>query len=107
MIRTSVIVLALAVLVGCSRQNVRMAHPEDPQGRFREQIAAARRLLEQNENWTDRVEWEVLKTADGWEVIAWRVEHPDRKGPERYLPWGYSVIKLDSRMTTIGYHRKG
>jgi hypothetical protein len=84
-----------------------MEHPEDPQGRYREQIAVARRLLEQKEQWTDRVEWEVLKAGEGWEVIAWRIEYPDRKGPNRYLPWGYSVIELDSRLKTIGYHRKG
>lgn len=55
----------------------------------------------------DRAEWEVVKAKDGWEVIAWRVEHPECKGPSRYLPWGYSVIELDSRLETIGYRRKG
>ena len=84
-----------------------MAHPEDPQGRYHDQIEAAKRLLEQKENWADRAEWEVLKTGDGWQVIAWRVEHPDAKGSARYLPWGYSVIDLDARLVTINYHRKG
>lgn len=60
--------LALGI-IGCSRE-VRMAQPEDPQGRYREQIAAARRLLEQKESWTDRVEWEVIKTSTGWRVVA-------------------------------------
>jgi hypothetical protein len=94
------------VLIGCSRE-VRMAQPEDPQGRYREQIAAARRLLEQKESWTDRVEWEVIKTSTGWRVVAWRIEHPDQKGPKRYLPWGYSEIELDGRLTTVNYRRKG
>lgn len=99
--------LFLVILIsGCSRQ-VRMAQPEDPQGRYREQISAARRLLQQKESWADRVEWEVIKSSDGWEVIAWRIEHPDRKGPDRYLPWGYSVIQLDSRLVTTGYKPKG
>ena len=84
-----------------------MAQPENPQGRYRNQIAAARRLLEQKEPWADRAEWEVVKAKDGWEVIAWRVEHPECKGPSRYLPWRYSVIELDSRLETIGYRRKG
>lgn len=84
-----------------------MEHAENPNGRYSEQIAAAKKLLEQNESWSDRAEWEVVKTSDGWEVTAWRLEHPDKKGPERYLPWGYSVIKLDSRLVTTGYHRKG
>ena len=84
-----------------------MARSEDPEGRYRDQIAAARRLLEQKEQWADRAEWEVKKSGDGWEVIAWRVERPENKGPERYLPWGYSVIELDSRMSTVRYRRKG
>ena len=84
-----------------------MAQPEDPQGRYREQITAAQRLLDQKESWADRAEWEVHKSGTGWELTAWRVEHPERKGPERYLPWGYSVIQLDSRLVTIGYQRKG
>ena len=101
------IVVMLAFLSGCGSGSARMEQPENPEGRYREQIAAARRLLAQREDWADRVEWEVSKTGDGWEVIAWRVEHANRKGAERYLPWGYSVIKLDSRMVAIDYHRKG
>lgn len=99
------LILAL-LLLGCGR-SARMAQPENPEGRYREQIAAARRLLEQKESWSDRVEWEVVNAKDGWEVTAWRVEHPDKKGPERYLPWGYSVIELDSRLVAVNYRRKG
>jgi len=84
-----------------------MTVPEDPQGRYREQIAAAKRLLWQKEQWADRVEWEVVESSDGWEVTAWRIEHPENKGPSRYLPWGYSVIELDRRLVAVGYHRKG
>ena len=84
-----------------------MDQPESPQGRYRDQIEAAKRLLEQKENWADRAEWEVFKSGDGWEVIAWRVEHPESKGPNRYLPWGYSVIELDNRMVAVHYLRKG
>lgn len=96
----------LALLLGCGR-SARMAQPENAEGRYREQIAAARRLLEQKESWSDRAEWEVVRTKDGWEVTAWRVEHPDKKGPERYLPWGYSVIELDSRLVAVNYRSKG
>jgi hypothetical protein len=84
-----------------------MDHPEDPQGQYAEQIAVAKRVLQQNENWADRAEWEVLKSGDGWKVIAWRVEHPERTGGDRYLPWGYSVIELDRRLVAIHYTRKG
>jgi hypothetical protein len=105
--RCWIVALVLSLLCGCGGETARMEHPEDPQGRYREQIAVAQRLLEQKENWADRAEWEVLKSNDGWEVIAWRVEHPERKGPGRYLPWGYSVIELDRRMVAINYHRKG
>ena len=56
-----------------------MEKPEDPGGPYRYQIAAARRLLEQEASWADRADWEVLKSRDGWEVIAWRIEHPERQ----------------------------
>lgn len=102
-----IIALLLALLLGCGGQPGRMDQPEDPQGRYSEQIAAAKRLLEQKEDWAGRAEWEVLQSADGWEVVAWRVEHPDRKGSDRYLPWGYSVIELDRRLVAVHYHRKG
>ena len=101
------ILLATALLCGCGEQAARLDHPDDPQGPYREQIAAARRLLDQKEDWADRAEWEVKKSGDGWQVIAWRVEHPDRKGAERYLPWGYSVIDLDNRGVAVHYHRAG
>jgi len=97
----------LVLLAGCGGEAARMDQPDDPQGKYAEQIAAATRVLEQNENWADRAEWEVTETGDGWKVIAWRVEHPERKGAERYLPWGYSVIELDRRMMAVHYTRKG
>jgi hypothetical protein len=99
--------LFLVLLTGCGGQIARMEQPEDPQGPYREQIAVAERLLEQKEDWADRAEWEVLKSGDGWEVIAWRIEHSELKGPNRYLPWGYSVIELDRRMVAVHYHRRG
>jgi hypothetical protein len=107
MTRCWLLILLLSLLSGCGRQPSRMDVPEDPQGRYRDQIAAAKRLLEQEEQWADRADWEVIKTRDGWEVIAWRIEHPERKGPSRYLPWGYSIIELDSRMVTVSYRSKG
>jgi hypothetical protein len=84
-----------------------MDHPESPEGAYHDQIAAAAQLLQQKENWADRAEWEVIKTRDGWRVIAWRVEHPEQKGASRYLPWGFSTIELDNRSVPTGYHRQG
>jgi hypothetical protein len=107
MVRFWIFALILALLSGCGGETARMGQPEDPQGQYCDQITVARRVLEQNENWADRAEWEVQKTGDGWKVIAWRVEHPERTGAERYLPWGYSVIELDRRMVAIHYTRKG
>jgi hypothetical protein len=102
-----IVVLLLTFLSGCGKTCGRMEQPEDPLGRYRYQIEAAKRLLGQKEDWAERAEWEVLKSESGWEVIAWRVEYPERKGSDRYLPWGYSVIELDSRMGTVSYRRKG
>ena len=107
MVRSGFFLSLCLLFAGCGGREIRMAQPEDPQGRYREQISAAKRLLEQKESWADRAEWEVIKTSGGWRVVAWRIEHPDAKGPQRYLPWGYSEIELDSRMTTVGYRRKG
>lgn len=94
------------VLPGCADKPGRMEHPEDPAGRYREQIAVAARVLAQKETWSDRAEWEVMKSGDGWRIVAWRIEYPERKGPDRYLPWGYSVIELDSRMEAVSYRAK-
>ena len=107
MARFWIIALFFLLLSGCGGETARMEQPEDPQGRYRDQIAVAKRLLEQKEDSGPRAEWEVFKTRGGWEVIAWRVEHPERKGSNRYLPWGYSVIELDDRMVAVDYHRKG
>jgi hypothetical protein len=72
------IFLCGSFICGCGGRSTRMAQPEDPHGRYREQIAVARQVLEQKERWADRVEWEVKKNRTGWEVVAWRIEHPDR-----------------------------
>jgi hypothetical protein len=101
------LMLSLLVWSGCDKGPQRMEHPEDPQGRYKTQISAARRLLAQKENWADRAEWEVVKRGDSYEVTAWRVEHPEKKGAMRYLPWGYSTILIDSRGTPVHYRRKG
>ena len=103
----STLILLLALLCGCGGPAHRMDRADDPEGQFKEQIAAAKKLLEQKEQWADRAEWEVVRGDDGWKVTAWRVEHPDKTGSERYLPWGYSVIELDSRMVPVHYRRKG
>jgi hypothetical protein len=97
------IVILAGLLAGCEERTERMAHPEDPAGRYQAQIAAAHHLLAQNEDWSDRAEWEVIQTKDGWDVVAWRVEHPEAEGAERYSPAGYSVIQLDARMTPVHY----
>jgi hypothetical protein len=107
MARRWIIGLVLLLACGCGGKTGRMEQPENPMGRYRDQIAVARRVLEQREDWADRAEWEVSKCGGGWRVTAWRVEHPQSKGSDRYLPWGYSVIDLDSRIVAVGYHRKG
>jgi hypothetical protein len=107
MARGLIAILFLSLFCGCGGERARMEQPEDPQGRYHDQIAVAKHLLEQKEDWAERAEWEVLKTEDGWKVTAWRVEHPENKGASRYLPWGYSEIELDNRMVAVHYHRVG
>jgi hypothetical protein len=107
MVRLLLFLMLVSVFCGCADRVGRMAHPEDPRGRYRDQIAAAKRMLAQESHWADRAEWEVRKSGDGWDVIAWRVEHPERKGANRYSPWGYSVIELDSRMEPVSYQPHG
>ena len=41
MARFWIIALVLVSLSGCDGRTARMEHPEDPQGRYREQIAVA------------------------------------------------------------------
>lgn len=107
MIQSWIVVLLVCLFTGCGRTPARMETPESPTGRYSAQIAIARRVLEQQEQWADRAEWEVQQAGHGWKVIAWRVEHPEAKGPKRYLPWGYSVIELDSQMSVVSYLSKG
>jgi len=66
MLRCWIIVLSPSLLAGCGEKIGRMERCEDPQGRYREQIEAAKRLLGQKEDWAERAEWEVLKSEDGW-----------------------------------------
>lgn len=107
MFRCFTTLVSVALLVGCGKRVIRMEQAENPNGRYQQQITSAKALLEQKESWADRAEWEVIKTSSGWQVIAWRIEHPGKRGPERYLPWGYSLIELDNRMVTVGYNAKG
>ena len=39
--------LSFSLLAGCGHQAGRMDHPEDVRGRYHDQIAVAKRLLEQ------------------------------------------------------------
>lgn len=106
-LRHCIEIIAMLVLVGCSGGSGRMERSEDPQGRYREHIAAAARVLRQEEDWADRAEWEVSPRGDGWVLTAWRVEHPEAKGSARYVPWGYAIIELDRRLVAVGYRKKG
>jgi hypothetical protein len=105
--KCSLFAALLLLVASCNSGGEHMSQAEDPQGRFREQIAVGRRVLGQKEDWASRAEWEVQETSEGWKLVAWRIEHPEAKGAARYLPWGYSVIKLDRRLVAVDYQRKG
>jgi hypothetical protein len=66
-------------------------------------IAEASRAVRQYEDWSDRAEYKIQKHPAGWQVTAWRVEHPEAKGNARYVPWGYRVIVVDRRGKVIEY----
>lgn len=97
------LVACLALLAGCDGHSGRMENPESPSGRYSQQIAVGRQVLDKKADWGDRAEWEVVKTSDGWKVTAWRVEHREAKGAKRYVPWGYAIIELDRNLAPMSY----
>lgn len=66
-------------------------------------IEAASRAIRQNEDWAARAEYKLKQIPAGWQVTAWRVEHPEAKGNDRYVPWGYRVIVVDRRGKVVEY----
>jgi hypothetical protein len=100
-----IVAVCCLVLTGCDGSG-RMDHPEDPQGRYSQQISVARTVLDRKTDWGSRAEWEVVKTSSGWKVTAWRIEHPNEKGAKRYVPWGYAIIEMDNNMSPQ-YYRAG
>jgi hypothetical protein len=95
-----VFLLGTGVLVGCGSSEVApVTYTADQQ----EAIAAATRAVRQNEDWASRAEYQIQKHRDGWQVTAWRVEHPEAKGNARYVPWGFRTILVDRRGQVAEY----
>lgn len=93
-------VCGAALLSGCAPAEV---DPSSYTAEQKDAIDASARAVRQYEDWADRAEYRIQKHRDGWQVTAWRVEHPEAKGNARYLPWGYRVIVVDRRGKVAEY----
>jgi hypothetical protein len=92
MVRAAVVTL-LVTTVACDK-------PEPPEANLQASIRkeieeAARRVVEQKEDWAERAEFRIYKVDDMWRVTAWRVVHPEAKGNKRYVPWGARTMLID------------
>jgi hypothetical protein len=97
--------LGVRGLTGCSPSQSESGGSEQSafKGEEREVVDAAARAVRQFDDWGSRVEYTTKKTPSGWQVTAWRVEHPEAKGNARYVPWGFRVIVVDRRGKVIDY----
>lgn len=87
-------------LAGCGSEDVDPTHYTTEQ---KDAIDAAARAVRQYEDWAARAEYKIQQHGDGWQVTAWRVEHPEAKGNARYVPWGYRTILIDRRGKVAEY----
>ncbi len=93
--------LAGHLFLGCGSN--RGADPAGYSMAEKDAIAAATRAVRQNEDWAARAEYRIQSHASGWQVTAWRVEHPEASGNARYVPWGYRTIVVDRRGKVVAY----
>ena len=88
--------------VGCNNQDG-PGTPRDLSDRERQVITVARRAVAQHEDWLDRAEFRIERSRSLWHVTAWRVEHPEAKGNNRYVPWGSRRILIDDQDNVVEY----
>ena len=93
--------MAGSFFAGCGAQG--NADPATYTMAQKDAIAAATRAVRQNEDWATRAEYRIQPHDSGWQVTAWRVEHPEASGNARYVPWGYRTIVVDRRGKVVAY----
>lgn len=66
----------------------------------------ARLTVSQKEDWVDRAEFQIERHGDEWRVTAWRVDHPEATGKQRYVPWGFRIVVIDDHDRVVDYVSK-
>jgi hypothetical protein len=104
-IRTIARTAAVALLVtaaSCSQK--KQSDEAEVSADVRRKIeAAARDVVNKEEDWVERAEFRIYQEGDGWRVTAWRVEHPEATGNKRYVPWGARTMTLDRNFRVLEY----
>ena len=90
----------LALAGGCSGEGSDPAKYSDKEKWI---IERARGAVAQQEDWEARAEYRIKREDGRWHVTAWRVEHPEAKGNQRYLPWGHREIFIDDAGKVVAY----
>lgn len=91
-----------ALLAGCADGP---ADPAKLSTREQEVLAIARRTLDQQEDWLDKAEFKISRRGTRYEVVAWKVVHPEAKGNLRYVPWGRSTMLIEENGRVAEYRR--
>lgn len=98
-----VLLAALLTFAGCSEPP---SAPAPLSSKEKEILAVARETLEQLEDWGAVAEYKIKRTKGHWEVVAWKVVHPEAKGNLRYVPWGKTTMRIEDNGHVSDY-RKG
>ena len=103
--KSAVVIAALLCLwIACSPSGPKAAHL-DPAVEQR-LLDLARRTVSQKEDWADRAEFQIERHGDEWRVTAWRLEHPEATGKQRYVPWGFRIVVIDDHDRVVDYVSK-
>ena len=68
-------------------------------------IELAREAVESQETWADRAIFEVIPRANGWIVVARRVEAYDTDGHPLFSPGGHRTITITAHGKILDYGR--
>jgi hypothetical protein len=70
----------LLMALGLGACSDRSSDPGKLSAKEKEIVAAARRAVEQYEDWADQAEYKIQRDGSGWQVTARKVVHPEAKG---------------------------